>query len=199
MICISRKHMTRTKGFTLIELLIVIAILAILAAVVVVVLNPGELLRQGRDSQRVADLSAVNSAISLYVTDTVPATWTVANFCTTGTTVPGSAAASCTLSATTTVNGDGWVPINFTLISSGSPLGRLPMDPANGSTACLGTPAICFYAFEASSTVPFGKYKIHANMESVKYATGGTGDVESNTKDGGTENTWYEVGSDLTI
>ncbi|MBI5221157.1 MAG: prepilin-type N-terminal cleavage/methylation domain-containing protein, partial [Candidatus Liptonbacteria bacterium] len=38
-----------TKGFTLIELLVVIAIIAILAAVVILTLNPGQLLKQARD------------------------------------------------------------------------------------------------------------------------------------------------------
>ena len=54
----------KTKGFTLLELLIVIGILAILAGVVVLVLNPAELLRQARDSQRISDLSTMRSAIS---------------------------------------------------------------------------------------------------------------------------------------
>ena len=56
------------KGFTLIELLIVIGILAVLATVTVLVLNPAELFRQARDSQRLADLGAVRGALGLYVT-----------------------------------------------------------------------------------------------------------------------------------
>src|SRR3989344_8684487 len=58
-----------TKGFTLIELLIVIAILAVLSTAVVLVLNPAELLKQGRDSTRISDLASINSAIALYLTD----------------------------------------------------------------------------------------------------------------------------------
>ena len=57
------------KGFTLIELLVVIAIISILAVVVVLTLNPAELLRQSRDSQRVSDLGTLKSAISLYLVD----------------------------------------------------------------------------------------------------------------------------------
>ena len=56
------------KGFTLLELLIVIAILAILATATILVLNPAELLKQARDSQRVTDIANLNSALSLYVT-----------------------------------------------------------------------------------------------------------------------------------
>jgi len=56
------------KGFTLVELLIVIAILAILAAGVVVVINPGELLAQARDSTRLRDFRSLNQAIALFQT-----------------------------------------------------------------------------------------------------------------------------------
>ena len=55
------------KGFTLIELLIVIGILAILATVVVLVLNPAQLLAQARDSQRMSDLGSLKNAIALYL------------------------------------------------------------------------------------------------------------------------------------
>ena len=55
--------------FTLIELLVVIAILAVLATAVVVVLNPAELLKQGRDSTRLSDFSAIHSAIAFYLSD----------------------------------------------------------------------------------------------------------------------------------
>ena len=54
---------TFSKGFTLVELLVVITILAALAAAVVVVLNPMELLAQGRDAQRMSDLDTVQDAL----------------------------------------------------------------------------------------------------------------------------------------
>ena len=44
-----------------------------------------------------------------------------------------------------------------------------------------------------------GKYKLMANMESTKYANGGTADVEISTKDGGRIDQWFEVGTDLTL
>ena len=56
---------TLKKGFTLVELLIVIAVLAILIAAVVIVLNPGEILAQARDSQRLNDLNTLKSALGL--------------------------------------------------------------------------------------------------------------------------------------
>src|ERR1700719_2922177 len=57
------------KGFTLIELLVVIAIIAILSVVVVLTLNPAELLRQSRDSNRLSDLDTLNHALSIYNAD----------------------------------------------------------------------------------------------------------------------------------
>ncbi|MBI2888821.1 MAG: prepilin-type N-terminal cleavage/methylation domain-containing protein, partial [Candidatus Liptonbacteria bacterium] len=47
------------KGFTLIELLVVIAIVAILAVVLILTLNPAQILAQSRDSTRISDLNTV--------------------------------------------------------------------------------------------------------------------------------------------
>ena len=57
------------KGFTLIELLIVIAILAVLAGIVIVALNPAELLKQARDGKRMGDLDSLVTALNLYLVD----------------------------------------------------------------------------------------------------------------------------------
>ncbi len=57
------------SSFTLIELLIVIAIIGILAAVVVLILNPQQLLAQGRDSRRLQDLANMNNALSIYLAE----------------------------------------------------------------------------------------------------------------------------------
>lgn len=190
--------MPRQKGFTLIELLIVIAVLAVLSTAVVLVLNPAEILRQGRDSTRLSDLAALNNAISLFLSDVATKTWTVAANCTAaGTTFPGNGGA-CTLNATSSVNGTGWVPINFSTISVGSPLSKLPIDPLNttvaNGTACTGVPDGCFYAYRSSSTsgTGFGRYKLMANLESLKY-------IPKGASDGGTIPTWYEIGSDISF
>src|SRR5512140_3584902 len=116
------------KGFTLIELLVVIAILAVLTTTVVLVLNPAELVRQARDSTRISDLSSLNSAIALYLTDQAGATgfaWNSTSTCTAGTVVSGSSTspiasttagvlpvASCYVNVAQANDGTGWVPVN---------------------------------------------------------------------------------------
>lgn len=172
----------QSRGFTLIELLVVIAILAVLATAVVVVLNPAQLVRQGRDSTRISDMAAIHSALALYLSDAASPSFTATTTCTATTTPPLSGAV---VNASTAVDGTGWVNVNFTGISSGSPLSRLPIDPVNDSTYN--------YCYKSSSTLV---YELNANMESTKYATGGGSDVESNTKDGGNSDTYYEIGND---
>ncbi len=180
------------KGFTLIELLIVIAILAVLATAVVLVINPAELIKQARDSTRISDLAALNSAIALYLSDVAspkiagPSTacTSATARCTASTTSPFVKA--CIQNATTTVDGNGWVLIKFTDVSAGSPLARLPLDPVNDSTN--------YYAYGCGA-LNSTSYEIDAQMESAKFAGGG-GDVEN--KDGGSSSTIYEVGNYLT-
>lgn len=176
----------KPKGFTLIELLVVIAILAVLAVAVVLVLNPAELIRQARDTTRISDIAALNSAIALYLADvTSPAVGTAA-YCTSGATTKSGTA--CTQSTSTVVTGTGWVTINFTSISSGSPLARLPLDPNNGSTNCGSAGEACFYQYTPGGNTLL-TYELATSMESAKYAT-------METTDGGNSSTAYEVGND---
>lgn len=175
----------KNRGFTLIELLIVIAILAVLAVAVVVVLNPAELLKQARDSNRISDLGSIDKALSIYFYDRALTSYTATTTCTVGITFPGLSSGTCGTNASTSITGGGWVVADLSLISIDSPLSRLPLDPVNNTDN--------YYAYKGSSTV--GKYELDANMESSKYSSGGASDVESN--DGGDMTTWYEVGTAL--
>ena len=165
------------KGFTLVELLIVIGILAVLTAAVVVVLNPAQLLAQARDSQRFADLDAVQTAIIFWLATASSPTF--GNSGTTYCTAMGTPdSGSCTGSnPTSSVNGNGWIRANLTQATGGSPLAALPQDPSNGTTY--------FYVFENDGT----NFELNCNLESTKYSG-------KEQTDGGDSATWYEVGTD---
>ncbi len=179
--------MSNKKGFTLIELLVVIAILAVLAVAVTLILNPAELVKQGRDATRLSDMATLNNAVSLYLADRHVVTFGGVAYCTSGTTAPGPITTTCTENATTTVDGNGWVDIDFTAMSTGAPLSRLPLDPVNNATN--------YYTFatNAASTT----FEIDAIMESTRYANTGGDDVEST--DGGNQDNAYEVGNDPSL
>ena len=172
----------KAKGFTLIELLIVISILAILATAVTLILNPAELLKRGRDSTRFSDLSVIHGAITLYIASAPNPSFNGNTFCTATTTPPGGPPQDCTLNATTTVDSDGWVDINFGDIPGGSPLPRLPLDPINNETY--------YYAF--SSNVSNLTFELNAKLESEKFTI--TQDLDG--KDGGNNSNWYEIGTE---
>lgn len=187
---------TKTKrGFTLIELLVVIAIIAILMVTVVITLNPGQLLAQSRDSNRLSDIATLKTAISLFTADV--ATTSILGIktkCysymangTASTTCPWFATASTTtnVSLSRGVNGSGWVPVGFSSISAGAPFSQLPIDPVANSTST-------FYSYTASGTSLF---KLAAKMESTKFQASGTADVVST--DGGSDDTTYEAGTGI--
>ncbi len=191
------------RGFTLIELLVVIAILAVLAVAVVIVLNPAELIKEGRDSTRLSDLTTLNNAIAVYLADVLngPA-WSYGVFSTADCT-PGSCNTPDLITTSSAVDGTGWVGINFKLISSGSPLPRLPVDPNNGGY-CLGgkyspddgsidgTHYSGYYLILAPST-----YKFETRMESAKFYSNTATQVV--TKDSGIYQNVYEVGNNLSM
>ena len=178
--------MKTKKGFTLLELLIVIGILAILSTTVVLVINPAQLLKKARDSQRISDLNTLKTAIAYYITETAsPGIGAVAE---SYSDVAGNLCFGTISTATsTTVGVDGWIPIAFDGMAGGSPIGSLPHDP--NQSAVTGD---YYYSYGANADFTF---KLVANMESTYYSQGETGDVEST--DGGTESTLYEVGTDM--
>jgi len=153
-------------GFTLVELIIVIAILAVMTAVVVIVLNPGELLAQARDAQRINDLETLRAALATYIAlvpnldlGACPAGGT----CTFN---PGAGLGPFddnTCSAVSTANnitGTGWVSVNLIGIPGGSPVASLPIDPVNNATY--------FYGYGCRETPRF-VFELTARLESQKH------------------------------
>ncbi len=181
------------KGFTLLELLIVIGILAILSAVTVLVINPSQLLKRARDSQRLSDVSTMQSAIGLFLTEiTTPTIRGNGNIYLTIAS-SGAVAANTNYASSTyqVINGLGWIPINFTAITGGSPIGGLPTDPINTSN----TTEHLYYAYRALDTPLV--YEINARMESDFYRLGGGADKENT--DGGNAGSIYETGNTTTL
>ena len=154
---------SRPKGFTLIELLVVIAIIAILSVVVILSLNPSELLRQARDSNRLSDLATLNSALGLYSTDqSVASSFSLGSSSLIYVSLPDSSSTcgswslptpptnysyACSSSTSSrNINSTGWIPVNFSLMSSGAPFGNLPVDSINQSSTGL------YYTYSTNGT-----------------------------------------------
>lgn len=172
------------EAFTLIELLVVIAIIAILAVVVVLTLNPGQLFLQARDSNRLSDLATIQSALGYYITDTaVNGGGSLGAASTTYISIPDPTATStagdqcqglglpalasgftyhCAASSTfRSVDGTGWIPVNFKNLSQGSVLGQLPVDVVNQTSTGL------FYTYQTNGS----QFEVTAIPESQKQKT----------------------------
>jgi prepilin-type N-terminal cleavage/methylation domain-containing protein len=162
------------QGFTLVELLVVIAIIAILAAVVVLIINPLELTRRGRDAARLTDLANLQQAINVAVQEATDSAEQI--LCSEGLT-----GGVCTAKSSTggrNSNGTGWVKVNLSAQTSVS-VSTLPVDPTNsdGATGYHYT-----YCSDGSS------WEINSKLESQQQSG-------KMSNDGGDDTTLYEVGS----
>ncbi len=169
------------QGFTLVELLVVIAIIAILAAVVVLIINPLELTRRGRDAARLTDLANLQSAINVAVQEAT-GSGTVTVLCKVDGAYP------CTGKSTMingrTSDGTGWVKTDLSSSKSVS-VPTLPTDPLNDT--------VYHYTYCAAGDT----WEINAVLESEQQKN-------KMKDDGGDENAInatgrYEVGSNLKL
>ncbi len=162
------------SGFTLVELLIVIAIIAILAVIVTVVINPIEIMKQGRDSDRLAALASLQQAINVAAQEATDSGAKILCFpdgvvpCE-GDSVSGSRAS----------DGTGWIKVNLSSQKTVS-MPTLPIDQTN-------SPEL-HYTYNSDGN----GWEIDAVLESEKYR-GKMG------TDGGNDPAKYEVGSNLKL
>jgi prepilin-type N-terminal cleavage/methylation domain-containing protein len=197
----NNKCKTQKKGFTLLELLIVIGILAILATVAILVINPAELLRRARDSQRISDLNSLKSAIGIYLIDIaspdLDAAQSVCGSVINLSMTSGSVCGNCALANATNyakINGTGWVPVNFGSMSTGSPLGSLPIDPVNASST--GARNQLYYTYTCNNTAL--TFLMGARLESAFFIGNQTNGFGPMSKDGGNASSVLEVGTAMT-
>lgn len=191
------------KGFTLLELLIVIAILAVLGALVIFVLNPAETLAKARDSQRIADLSTIKTALGIMLTSSSTASLdgvgggsrnnkcldgsgTKTAWMTNTSSTPSGFTAISTSTTPDLVDGTGWIPVNLNTLTGGSPISNYPVDPINDTGELL-------YRFSCNKS-PLG-FEVDAKLESTAFIT----DDPKMTKDGGNNSARYEAGTKLNI
>ena len=188
------------QSFTLIELLVVLAIVAILSVVVILTLNPSELLKQARDSNRLSDLSTLNTALSAYSADvnggfmgtssvvyvSIPDTTSTCSNLGLPTLPSGWAYNCVTTTSTKLSDGRGWIPVNFSNISFGSPLSSLPVDPVNTTNSRN------YYTY-----ISGGSWELSTTLEAAKNKMGGANDRVST--DGGGMPDLYETGINLTL
>ncbi len=161
------------KGFTLVELLVVIAIIAILAAVVVLIINPLELIHRSRDAARVKDLENLQQAINVSMQEGTTSLESI---------LCKDSGYPCTGSSnigTRLTNGSGWVKANLAVQNSVT-VATLPIDPLNNPDY--------HYTYCADSD----SWEINATLESEQQAY-------RMAADGGNEADKYEVGSNYLL
>ena len=165
-------------------------------AIIIITINPAELLKQTRDSKRVSSLKTLNNALNIFQATRSSASIGTANIVYIS--IPDSSATCANLglptlpsgytyACSTTANyrktdGTGWIPVNFDSLDIGSPISSLPIDPTNTTSTGL------FFSYVIGSS-----WEFVGGMESSKYQT------DAAQVDGGTSITSFEIGSALSL
>lgn len=165
------------RGFTLVELLVVISIIAILAAVVILVINPLELIHRSRDATRIKDLDNLVQAINVSMQEAgMSSNSIVSILCKESGIYPCSGSSN---NGTRLTDGTGWLKADLSIQSSVT-LPTLPIDPVNNAE------------FHYTYCADQDKFEINTVLESDSLRS-------KSYSDGGNTGDHYEVGSSLTL
>ncbi len=164
----------RDASFSMVEMLIVVGILGIIGVIAILIINPGELFAQARDANRITELQGISKAVQIYraLGGTNIGTPNVAYISLPDTSascsnyqlpaLPLGWAYHCVTQDTfRRMDGSGWIPINFTSISAGSPFATLPVDPVNSAEKNL------YYIYVNGNVLD--SYALAALLQSDKY------------------------------
>jgi prepilin-type N-terminal cleavage/methylation domain-containing protein len=181
------------KGMTFIEMLVVMGIISILFASFFYIWNTMDIFRKSRDSKRINDLQLLDTALKTLLSTERNINLGQENVIYTSLPDSSSTCGSYNLIPLFSpysyrcqtsqnylkVDGNGWLPVNFTL-GKILMVSVLPIDPLNNKDY--------FYAYQVRQ----GRYKLTARFETQT-------NISKMANDGGFEPTLYEVGSDLFI
>jgi prepilin-type N-terminal cleavage/methylation domain-containing protein len=212
------KQLKQKNSFTLIELLIVIAILALLMSIIIITLNPAEMLKKTRDSKRISDLSTLEKALSIFLATkrtvvlgtyqivyvSLPATNSNCSDLTLPALPTGYTYQCSTEANYRKTDGTGWIPVNFESLDVGSPIASLPVDPNNDFSASGSVRNNLFYTYIVSSDAQ--RFELNVKLESNYYgfkdrdgyALKDAAQDDLPLQDGG-DSGLYERGMDLTL
>ncbi|MCL5407420.1 MAG: hypothetical protein M1429_02910 [Patescibacteria group bacterium] len=162
-------------GFSFVQILIILTLVALLIAGVIFIIKPSKVLEKSRDSQRFSDMKNLSTAINQYLADSHDFKGLVGPYSSIDTGFKDD-------SVRQKIDGTGWVPINFKLISTGAPFDTLPLDPLNSA----------IYNYRLGVSVSSKTYEIDCVFESPE-------NISRHSTDGGNNPNAYELGTDLTI
>lgn len=185
------------KAFTIVELLVVIVVLGILGLIALNTINPGEISKRSRDTNRAVDLKNINQMLVMYDTAdgssfglantvyiSLPDSSTTCSSYVLPT-LPSGWSYVCKDSASyQNTDGSGWIPVDFA--TSSTKISKLPIDPVNTATGGL------YYSY-----INGGSWELNAAMEAESNKAGNSTDKTS--FDGGDDPTRLEIGNDLAL